>query len=459
MARITPPSSSASGASSGVYETLLVDTAAGAAYSVDLDDGTVHDVTLTANCTLTFPSGLDTGKAYSFTLVLRNNGTDYTVTWPASAKWPGAAAPTLTTTTDNADVLVFLTVDGGASWLAKVAMANVAPAAAADTTAPAVPTGLTGTAGDTTVTWDWADNAEGDLHGSQPYDIRVGLLDPPTDGSAVAKASSSHSSTGLTNDVAVYAQVRARDTSGNVSDWSASATATPTDAGGFDYTSIGTVIARYDAGAESFADAAAVDQLTDQSGNGVHATQGTAGNRPVFVVDAFGSGLHAVRFDGTNDYLITSAFGASKAQPNLVALVVDTSRGINTSGSRTFFAGRDGTAHNIGLDGSGNLAMNAGTSRTGTSGGSALAVIVGYFNGAGARLYLNGGTDLITQDIGANALVGITLGANHSLTNFSDMDLAECVAYESVSGTLVDQINALGDHLATKYGLTWTTVV
>jgi hypothetical protein len=54
-----------------------------------------------------------TGKLSSFTLELTNGGSQ-TQTWPASVKWDGGTAPTLTAA--GLDILCFYTRDGGTTW-------------------------------------------------------------------------------------------------------------------------------------------------------------------------------------------------------------------------------------------------------------------------------------------------------------------------------------------------------
>ena len=83
-------------------------------YTVNLDNGSVQYLTLTGNCTYTFPSPV-AGK--SFTLIQKQDATGgRTVTWPASVKWPGGTAPTLTSTASKADKFIFTAIDGS-SWL------------------------------------------------------------------------------------------------------------------------------------------------------------------------------------------------------------------------------------------------------------------------------------------------------------------------------------------------------
>ncbi len=103
-------------------ETCAENAASGAAATIDLNNGNVHHVQLTANCTFTFSNPVATGDSSSFTLILEQDGTgSRTATWPASVKWAAATAPTLTTTADKFDVLAFTTVDGGTRWFGFVA--------------------------------------------------------------------------------------------------------------------------------------------------------------------------------------------------------------------------------------------------------------------------------------------------------------------------------------------------
>jgi len=100
-------------------ETVVANTST--AYTIDLANGSVQYLTLTDNCVYTFPTPV-AGK--SFILVQKQNGTgSRTVTWPASVKWPGATAPTLTATASKADKFIFTAIDGS-SWLGSVAGQN-----------------------------------------------------------------------------------------------------------------------------------------------------------------------------------------------------------------------------------------------------------------------------------------------------------------------------------------------
>lgn len=82
------------------------------AYTIDLANGSVQILTLTGNCTFTFPTAT-AGKG--FTLLLKQDGTgSRTVTWPSSVKWPASTAPTITSTASKGDKFVF--VGDGTYW-------------------------------------------------------------------------------------------------------------------------------------------------------------------------------------------------------------------------------------------------------------------------------------------------------------------------------------------------------
>jgi len=70
--------------------------------------------TKTASGALTWTiTNVPSSRSFSFILRLTNGGTG-TQTWPASVKWPGGTAPTLTAS--GVDVLGFITEDGGTTW-------------------------------------------------------------------------------------------------------------------------------------------------------------------------------------------------------------------------------------------------------------------------------------------------------------------------------------------------------
>jgi hypothetical protein len=90
------------------------------AYTVDLANGSVQILTLTGNCTFTFPTAT---AGRSFIMILKQDGTgSRTVTWPSAVKWPAGTAPTITSTASKADKYIF-TADG-TNWIGSNAGQN-----------------------------------------------------------------------------------------------------------------------------------------------------------------------------------------------------------------------------------------------------------------------------------------------------------------------------------------------
>lgn len=97
------------------YTESVVTANTGTAYTISLTSGTVQILTLTGNCTFTFPTAT---AGQSFLLVLKQDATGgRTVTWAASVKWPGGTAPTITSTASKYDLYGF-TADG-TNWFGR----------------------------------------------------------------------------------------------------------------------------------------------------------------------------------------------------------------------------------------------------------------------------------------------------------------------------------------------------
>ena len=87
--------------------------------TIDLSLGNFVSSTITGATTWTFTNPIASPAAIGFVLELTNGGSA-TQTWPASVKWPGGTAPTLTVS--GIDVLTFFTDDGGTNWRGVVSM-------------------------------------------------------------------------------------------------------------------------------------------------------------------------------------------------------------------------------------------------------------------------------------------------------------------------------------------------
>ena len=80
--------------------------------TLDLSVSQMFTITTTAATTWSFTN---VPATRGVTVVLRlENGGSFTQTWPASVKWPGGTAPTLTN--PGVDMIIFVTHDGGTTW-------------------------------------------------------------------------------------------------------------------------------------------------------------------------------------------------------------------------------------------------------------------------------------------------------------------------------------------------------
>lgn len=84
---------------SGAIQTVA---ASGGTVNVSFANGNIADITLTASTIFTFSNHV----VGTYILKLTQGGTgSYTVTWPATVKWSGGTAPTLTTTVGKTDIV------------------------------------------------------------------------------------------------------------------------------------------------------------------------------------------------------------------------------------------------------------------------------------------------------------------------------------------------------------------
>mgnify|MGYP004496643429 CR=1 FL=1 len=100
-----------------------VNTVASSGSAVTLPDtttATIHNITLSANCTFTFPAAT-AGK--SFTVRITHGGTGFAVTWPVAVSWPNSVQPDLTSVSGKRDVFSFVCVNNG-EWMGFVSGLN-----------------------------------------------------------------------------------------------------------------------------------------------------------------------------------------------------------------------------------------------------------------------------------------------------------------------------------------------
>jgi hypothetical protein len=92
------------------YTETLFTANTSTAITVALTNGTVQQLTLTGNATITMPTAA-AGK--SFVIMLKTGAGSFTVTWSTVA-WPSGTAPTITSTASKQDVFSFFS--DGTNW-------------------------------------------------------------------------------------------------------------------------------------------------------------------------------------------------------------------------------------------------------------------------------------------------------------------------------------------------------
>jgi hypothetical protein len=95
-------------------ESTTTDTDASGTVDLDLTAGNVFDITVSGETTFTFSNPPASGRAGSFSLIVRQPSVLQTINFPASVKWNDDKAPEFVT--EKTAVLTFVTVDAGSRW-------------------------------------------------------------------------------------------------------------------------------------------------------------------------------------------------------------------------------------------------------------------------------------------------------------------------------------------------------
>ena len=94
-------------------DTVTTAASSGSSYTIDLSTADEFNITLTANCTISF-SNILASNLTRFVVTLVQDGTgSRTVTWPGSVTWVSGTTPTLNTAAASFDTFVFQTYNGG----------------------------------------------------------------------------------------------------------------------------------------------------------------------------------------------------------------------------------------------------------------------------------------------------------------------------------------------------------
>ena len=100
-------------------------TSSGGTATLNLVNGNSFTLTLSENTTIAIsnPPAADECGQVVIKIAQASTGGPFTVTWPASVKWPNGSAPTMTTTADGEDIYILKTWDEGTTWYGNYAQA------------------------------------------------------------------------------------------------------------------------------------------------------------------------------------------------------------------------------------------------------------------------------------------------------------------------------------------------
>ena len=108
------------------YSEPTVNVSIQGTYDIDLSQGNTHVVTMTDNTAFTISNFVPGTFTSSVTLVLIQNASGNNIpSFPSTFKWANGTLPTFSMTPGGIDVLTIITTDGGATWLAFVAGADM----------------------------------------------------------------------------------------------------------------------------------------------------------------------------------------------------------------------------------------------------------------------------------------------------------------------------------------------
>jgi hypothetical protein len=122
--RIRPVASGGAGWPAVNAPLYVFNVAASGATALNWSNGDVQKITLNANATISVSGWPATGILGKLTLDILNTGAFNITGWPSGTKWSAGVVPTISSGAGKQDVIVLMTLDGGATVLATVAGQN-----------------------------------------------------------------------------------------------------------------------------------------------------------------------------------------------------------------------------------------------------------------------------------------------------------------------------------------------
>jgi hypothetical protein len=219
-------------------------------------------------------------------------------------------------------------------------------------------------------------------------------------------------------------------------------------AAAFTPTDIASLAAWWDASDEStITDVyGSVSQWDDKSGNGRHASQGTASLQPITGTRTI-NGLNVIDFTN-GDRLTTGTFGPITQPLEIWAVVQFDSSTVGYITEGLDSSNRFTTGHFSNL-----WVLNAGNFLDGTTTvATALHAIRALFDTTSSELWVDGASE-ITGNAGSNELDGLNIGGRYDNANWVDGRIAEILLFndELSAGDVTD----LETYLANKWGVSF----
>ena len=209
----------------------------------------------------------------------------------------------------------------------------------------------------------------------------------------------------------------------------------------FNPTSVNELIVWYSA-ANSISTEGRIVQLTDLSGNNLHATQANTINQPLLIAESL-NGNPSIRFNGSNNFL-ESTFGETYAQPNSIFVLWKT----NIGGSRVLLDDFSNLILDIntGL----NIRMFAGSAiQYSKASPFDFLITTAIYNTSSSQLFENGQLKA-SGSSGSNGLPGLSIGRRKVFTDrYFSGDIAELVVINKNPDPI--ERNKIERYIANKY--------
>lgn len=219
--------------------------------------------------------------------------------------------------------------------------------------------------------------------------------------------------------------------------------------GGGGYTPPASTIAWYKADAiTGLSDGDPVGTWNDSSGSGNSISQ-TGSARPTYKTSIINS-LPVVRFDGSDDKLLSSPFSSAISQPNTIVIVT---KSIG-AGAYAYDGLSSGNRHLLDMNGvssqAGAFAGGFYNSDGGTLTPTNVNLITIIYNGASTQIRINGVLASGSGDCSTNPMDGLTMGATYDGA-YGNLDIAELlICSDGLSG---GDITSVESYLMTKYAI------